>query len=93
VSNHRLEEGREDGLAVCLTCGGAEASLPTDCPGRRMTAEEQDDVQAGVRDYRGGGWDGPGWYWWGSEGCRGPYPSRSAAWKSYDQHTAPSYKR
>lgn len=47
---------REDGLAHCKVCGGAEGSLPTDCPGRLMTAEEQDEVYAGARDFRAGFW-------------------------------------
>lgn len=42
------------GLTLCTVCGGAEASLPTECPGRRMTLEEQDNVQAGNIDFKGG---------------------------------------
>lgn len=44
----------EGGLALCTTCGGAEASMPTECPGRKMTADESDNVQAGNIDYRNG---------------------------------------
>lgn len=48
------------GLALCVTCGGAEASLPRDCPGRRMSLVEQAMVQDGVLDYaRGRGWHNP----------------------------------
>lgn len=39
-------------LALCTTCGGAEASLPTDCPQRRMSALEEDEVQAGLLDFK-----------------------------------------
>lgn len=44
----------EGGLALCTVCGGAEASLPTFCPGRRMTAEELDHVDAGNIDFKDG---------------------------------------
>ena len=44
------------GLAFCDVCKGAEASLPTDCPSRRLTADEQDAIQAGTVDYVGGKW-------------------------------------
>ena len=46
------------GLSYCHICGGAEASLPTDCPGEWMTELRQDLVQEGVLDYRRaeGGW-------------------------------------
>jgi len=42
----------EGGLSSCTVCGGAEASLPTDCPGIKMTDTQQDAVQAGDLDYR-----------------------------------------
>ena len=44
------------GLAWCDVCGGAEASLPTGCPGQKMTGEEADAVQSGFRDYQDGAW-------------------------------------
>jgi len=53
--NHQLDD-REDGLAHCLVCGGAEGSLPTHCPGERMPAELQDAVYAGQVDYVCGHW-------------------------------------
>lgn len=43
-------------LSLCKACGGAEASLPTDCPGRKMTAYEEDNVQAGNVDFVKGEW-------------------------------------
>lgn len=46
----------EGGLAWCVTCGGAEASLPTECPGFMMTAGEQDLVQNGELDFKDGQW-------------------------------------
>lgn len=57
---HRLHrECRRDGcpvcnggLGLCEVCGGAEAAMPTDCPGRPMTGSEMDRVQAGRIDYR-----------------------------------------
>lgn len=40
----------EVALALCRVCGGAEASLPSSCPGRRLTDEESDAIQRGVSD-------------------------------------------
>jgi hypothetical protein len=45
---------RDDELQHCKVCGGAEGSLPTLCPGRRMTEEEQDAVYAGELDFNMG---------------------------------------
>lgn len=42
----------EGGLALCTTCGGAEGSLPTDCPGERMHELVENEVYAGNLDYR-----------------------------------------
>lgn len=58
---HRCESDRcsvcEGRLALCVTCGGAEGSLPTDCPGERLCGQTLDHIQAGVADYRAGeGW-------------------------------------
>lgn len=47
---------RDDGLLHCKVCNGGEGSLPTDCPGRRMTASEEDQVYGGTLDYRAGQW-------------------------------------
>lgn len=44
------------GLAACSTCGGGEGSLPTECPGQRMSEEESDRVYAGLLDYKDGAW-------------------------------------
>ena len=46
----------DGGLAWCTTCGGAEADLPTECPGRRLTPQERDNVAMGLMDYVGGVW-------------------------------------
>lgn len=60
--DHRSDDDRycsvcEGRLALCLVCGGAESSLPTDCPGRMMTDEEADLVADGIHDYdRVRGW-------------------------------------
>lgn len=45
-----------DGLSSCNSCGGAEASMPTDCPGVRMTVDQIDAVQAGTLDFVAGSW-------------------------------------
>lgn len=42
---------RDDGLAHCKVCRGAEASLPLECPGRAMPQEEQDAVQSGALNF------------------------------------------
>lgn len=39
-------------LFLCRVCGGAEGSLPTDCPGARMSREQDDMVLAGELDFR-----------------------------------------
>lgn len=53
LRKHTFED-REDGLASCTVCGGGESSLPTDCPGRRMTADEMDAVSAGRIQFKSG---------------------------------------
>lgn len=47
---------REDDLAHCKVCGGAEGSLPTDCPGVKMTSEQEDKVYGCELDFRCGEW-------------------------------------
>lgn len=47
------------GLSACVRCGGGEGSLPTDCPGERMSYETERAVCADSVDYvRGLGWIG-----------------------------------
>jgi hypothetical protein len=46
----------DGGLFCCAVCGGAEASCPTDCPERRLTGDELDDIQAGILDFIDGDW-------------------------------------
>jgi hypothetical protein len=53
----------EGGLALCTVCGGAEASLPTECPGVRMTQHQQDQVQSGEIDFLEGRWTHPSEIW------------------------------
>ena len=43
-------------LFVCAVCGGAEASLPSSCPGRALTPDEADAVQAALLDFKDGTW-------------------------------------
>lgn len=64
ITNHQLHQQCEDencnvcrgGLALCEVCGGTEASLPTMCPGRKMTPDEADSVQAAHLDFNNGKW-------------------------------------
>jgi hypothetical protein len=46
----------EGGLAYCPTCGGAEGSLPTECPGGEMDLVTQDRVAKGEVDFVNGTW-------------------------------------
>ncbi len=46
----------EGGLSSCVTCGGAEASLPSHCPQQRMDGVQQMLVQQRVADFRDGEW-------------------------------------
>ncbi len=52
---HELYE-RDDDLAHCKVCGGAEGSLPTHCPGTRMTPLQERGVQDGTAEFMGGKW-------------------------------------
>jgi len=54
TSGHKLIQCGKDctgcmycdgGLAHCEICGGAEASLPIHCPGRKMSQAEEDAIQ------------------------------------------------
>jgi hypothetical protein len=38
-------------LALCKICGGAEACLPTNCPGRKLTQEEMNKVSNGELNF------------------------------------------
>jgi hypothetical protein len=44
------------GLSSCTVCGGAEATLPTDCPGDQMTDEQMKAVQDKANDFKNGVW-------------------------------------
>jgi hypothetical protein len=47
---------REDELMHCQVCGGAEADLPTNCPGERISAERCFAIADGRLDFRGRQW-------------------------------------
>ncbi len=49
----------DGGLSHCLRCGGAESSLPKECPGRHMVQKEIDMITAGHLDFVGGKWKYP----------------------------------
>jgi len=57
---HKIEEivGTE-GLIECTVCTGAEGTLPTDCPGIRIPANQQDQIHRGELDYKDGEWAVP----------------------------------
>lgn len=50
ASVHVMEPYGE--LEYCKVCMGFEGSMPTDCPGEKMTAEQSDKVYAGNLDYK-----------------------------------------
>ena len=56
--NHKFDEGlmQERGLAFCNKCYGAEATLPTHCPGFHMPVALRTNIQAGLVDYKDGSW-------------------------------------
>jgi hypothetical protein len=47
---------RKAAWLLCTKCGGSERSLPTDCPGYRLSYEELQHVLVGKTDFRKGGW-------------------------------------
>lgn len=49
----------DGGVALCVRCGGAEAAMPRDCPGRPMDEYQRAFVQAEILDYT---WR-KGWHW------------------------------
>lgn len=50
----------EGGLALCTVCGGAEGSMPSECPGTRMTDNQEVDVYSGILDFtHTAGWHDP----------------------------------
>lgn len=53
--NHDFHD-REDDLTHCKKCNGAEGSLPTDCPGARMTDAQEAAVFRGHIDFVGNRW-------------------------------------
>lgn len=44
------------GLCICRVCKGAEAAMPTECPGRPMTEEERELIARGDLDFDMGVW-------------------------------------
>ncbi len=60
--NHVYHD-RDDGLAHCTVCGGAEGSLTTECCGHSIGEEKLDSIYFGGLDFIGGGWhwDTPRW--------------------------------
>jgi hypothetical protein len=46
----------DSGLMYCTVCGGAEGSLPDQCPGVKITEGDQQLIYKGVLDYQKGTW-------------------------------------
>jgi hypothetical protein len=44
------------GLKYCDACGGAEVTLPFNCPERKMTEDEERKIANYDLDYVNGGW-------------------------------------
>lgn len=53
-TQHTFPSGEE--LASCTVCHCAEGTLPTHCPGARVSAEDQDAIYAGRLEFSGGQW-------------------------------------
>ncbi len=66
---HKCNEERcnvcEGGLGWCTVCGGAEITLTTDCPGVKLTEEQEIAITNGELDFRVGKW----WVPLGEEVC------------------------
>lgn len=62
-SDYRCDDGTcvHVNLFACVTCGGAEGDLPTDCPGEHITWPMRQSIYNGDLNYlRGPGWVRPG---------------------------------
>ncbi len=46
----------DGGLCYCVICGGGESSLPTECPGVKMSVSVEKAVQDGRMDFVNGNW-------------------------------------
>lgn len=54
---HQLEPvPKREGLTQCELCGGAEGTLPSHCPGNRMSPSMGDLVYQGKLDFKDGKW-------------------------------------
>ena len=51
VPDEIIDRNGEVCLALCKVCGGAEASLPTKCPGVKLDGYYLDLIQQGVLDF------------------------------------------
>lgn len=54
--NEGICKFRDGGLFNCTVCDGFEGTLPTDCPGRKLTTVEADAIYAERLDYVRGRW-------------------------------------
>jgi hypothetical protein len=45
-----------DGICHCTLCGGTENSLPSECPGKQMTTDQEIQVYNDAIDYKNGKW-------------------------------------
>lgn len=48
----------DGGMAICKVCGGAEGSLPTTCPGFRLSWAQEEAIYKGRLDFTEDGWKG-----------------------------------
>jgi len=44
------------GMKLCKVCGGEDRSLTTECPGERITEEQEDQIYNHELDFIGGKW-------------------------------------
>lgn len=53
---HKMLDEIDGEMPVCSVCGGENMSLPTDCPGDKMTYGQECSVFYGTHDFIGGQW-------------------------------------
>lgn len=58
--NSICDRNGEVTLGLCKVCGGAEASLTTHCPNRKLTEDEERKIIKGDLDFLDGMWIIPG---------------------------------
>jgi len=70
----------EEEILACATCGGAEGSLPKQCPGVKISEDDQQLIYKGVLDFtRERRWHVRGWNSWETPDLHKEFEARAAA--------------